>query len=199
MITPDIIERALAGDEQALSLLVEAIDHAARPAIGAVLRRRQIWLAHDAKTEMDDRLQDLLVKLWSNDGKRLREWDPMKGSFEKYIGVIAKRAAIDHYRTPREQLSYDDEDAPDITDDARTPEAQVAKLDVEQKIVEGLRAKLKTEQQRQMFGLLIEQGLTVDEICKQKGMSNDAVHHWREFFKKLANDVRKEIDSDPRP
>ncbi len=171
IITTALIERALAGDQEALSLLLEAIDGAARPAIGALLRERKIYRTRDVRTEMEDRLQDLLAKLWADNGKRLRDWDPNKpgaASFDTYIGKIAKNAACDHYKKPRETLLDDDTDAVEAADDRPSPEDQVGTKDYYRKILDGMKAECTTPQKKDLFSLIVEEGLTVEEICDAK-------------------------------
>jgi len=195
-----IIERALAGDGKATDALLEAFDRAARPAIGAVIRRAWVHRrVRDANADMKELLQDVFVKLWKNNGEHLLEWDPNLGSFNTYIGRIAERHAIDKYRGPGKKFAENDDDVPDAPDEKETPEQQTEMMDFRRKILDGMRGHLKGTKQQQMFSLLVEQGLTVEEICRQSGASADSVYQWREFFKKLAGEVRNEIASNPAP
>lgn len=199
LITPSIIAQAIAGDQAALNLLLEAIDQAARPAIGAVLRQRRIYLVLDAKEEMDELLQEVFLKLWDDDGKRLRAWDPTRASFATYVGTIAENHAKDRYDRRREQLPANDDDQLEPPPASEDPQERAARIDLYQKILIGMRAKLKNQKQTEMFRLIIELGLDVDEICQRTGMTDGAVYQWREFFRKLGGEVRKEIESNPDP
>ncbi len=195
-----IIERALAGNGNATDVFLEAFDRAARPAIGAVIRRAWVHRRlRDADADMKELLQDVFIKLWENNGKRLLAWDQNLGSLNTYIGRIAENHAIDRYRGPGKRLTDNTDDVSDPPDETENPEQQTETMNFRRKILDGMKGNLKGTKQQQMFGLLIEQGLTVEDIRLQTGASEDAVYKWREFFKNLAEKIRNEIESNPDP
>lgn len=200
-ITPAIIARALEGDQEASKLLTKEIDRAARPAIGAVLRGRRIYRSLDAREEMSELLQEVFTKLWESDKKRLRAWDSTIASWNTYVGTIAENHAKDRYNRRREQLSSADDEPSEPPPASEDPQGRAEKIDYYRKILERMKAELKNEKQTEMFHLIIELGLKVDEICKRTEMTKDAVYKWREFFGKLGEQIRNEFDSnlDPRP
>lgn len=198
-ITPSIILRALEHDTEALDLLVEAIDQAMRPAIGIVLRQRRVSQLLDAKREMDELLQEVFLKLWEDDGQRLRAWLPARASFATYVGTIAANHAKDRYNRRQEQLSATADNVLEPPPDSEDPQERAANLDYHKKIFKFMKAEQKNAKQKKMFHLMIELGLNVNEICLRTGMTHSAVYKWPAIFSKQAKEIRKKISSTPAP
>jgi DNA-directed RNA polymerase specialized sigma24 family protein len=94
----DEIERAHAGDRDAMRALGEHL----LPVIQASVARRLYPLARargrDPKTERDDLVSGVWVRLFENDWKVLRGFDPARGGLEGYVMTIADRHVLGVFR-----------------------------------------------------------------------------------------------------
>lgn len=190
---PSTIERALAGDRNAQDLLVEAFDRAARSSISAVLRRLGIYRELDPKAEMDDLLQGVFAKLWTNNGKRLRAWNHTVASFDTYIGAIAGNYARDRYRRHRKQLLPTGDDPPERPAQSDGPDELVEFEDLVRVVLHIMRKNLNTMHRKKMFQLIIEEGREVDEICELTGLTRDAVYQQRMSFKNSIKEILADL------
>ena len=92
LITFDLVAPALSGDKRSLSRLVDRLLPLVRAITRRVLNR---WSGsrvgpHDG----DDLVQEVWLRLFREDGARLRGFDPSRGmSFRNYIALVARTEA----------------------------------------------------------------------------------------------------------
>lgn len=198
-ITPEIILAALdQQDPSALKLLINAIDTIANKVIAGALLKKRVYRRCDVRQTKLDLLQEARLKLFADKGKILRDWNPEEGELDPYLGVIISHLAMDWCRRRFEHLSVDDGDNPPDPPgpDSDNPERQVAMRQAMRLLLREMRAQCTTRMQQEMFHLIVELGLTTDEICTRTGMTPDAAYKWRERFKKLASETIERVLSD---
>jgi len=88
-----LVEAALAAHEPSVEALLDRL----LPVIRARVRR--IARRGGRLEEADDLVQDFLLHLWGEDGRRLLAYDPSRGaSLENYVGLLAERFCMDRSR-----------------------------------------------------------------------------------------------------
>jgi RNA polymerase sigma factor (sigma-70 family) len=122
-----LVDRLLAGDPEAADLFVTRFSRL----VWAVLVR-DIGLVHP---QGDDVFQDLFLRLWEDDYRRLRNWSG-EGDFAAYLVTIVRHLAIDHVRgwqPEREHPLPDDQDEPSTSEPG--PE-ELARLEEQYEAIE---------------------------------------------------------------
>ena len=141
---------------------------AAAPVIHAVARR--VVTAHGvAAEEAVDVAQDVFVRLYAEDRRLLRSYDPARASMGTWLAVIARSCAVDHLRRRRQQHASLDE----------VPESAVG---VEDRHVEQLNIPpdLLTERQALVLKLLYDREMDVAEaaaLLKVDAQTVRSTHH----------------------
>ena len=187
-VTKELLERAIAGEPQAVRTFVAILEPIFRVRIGRVL-----LLAGDASLrDVDDLCQDTFVSLLVNDGKLARSWIPSGGlSFENYSGLIAKQRTIAHLRKKREELSHEDELCellePSI-DSSRGPERLVETQEFRWKVFAVLLDELSVDG-RKLFELLFIDECEVEEVCALMEMEPDAVYARRSRLRRRIKEI----------
>jgi RNA polymerase sigma factor (sigma-70 family) len=178
--------------------LLDELQRIIHARVAKVLWRRGSSHRGDHRQDLVDLIHDVLEKLFKEDGALLRSWDPALGPLAAYVGSIAENLAKSKLRKRREELSIsvDDEQEP-APQSSQDPHGQVEARELYRAILDGMRARLTTPWQEQMFQMIVIDALSVDEICGKTGMKPDAVHQARTRFRKLGEDVRDRVMSDP--
>lgn len=198
MITVQHIERALRGERESMMTLLDELERIIHARVAKVLCRRGTSNRSGIRNDLIDVSHDVLEKLFKENGAILRSWDPALGPLAAYVGRIAENLATSSLRKIREQLSIDDEhdSAPPSSQD---PHRLVESRELYRAILEGMRARLTTPTQRTMFQMIVVDELSVDEICRRSGMTPDAVHQARTRLRRLGEEVRAQVMSEPEP
>lgn len=122
------------------------------------------------KTFVKETAEDLTSDVFHKALIKINSFDSEKGTFSAWIYRIARNSVIDHYRTKKEELSFDD--VFDVGVDERTPEALDAISDLKNvtNYLETLSAK-----QREIITLRVWEELSYKEIAAIVGGSEDSV------------------------
>lgn len=179
-----IIQRAVRGDPVAMQALLAEITPTIRFSVGDTLRRRTRSAARSrARHEIEDLTQDVLVAFLSRDGRRLLQWDPDRGlSLRRYVELVT-RHLVESFLRKRDRRVWENEHldtgaSDHLEDRAESPEGLVERKQLFAAVRALVEAEL-TRQGREVFHLLVVNGLTVPEVCAQTGMTPNAVHVWR--------------------
>ncbi|MFT3773439.1 MAG: sigma-70 family RNA polymerase sigma factor [Minicystis sp.] len=155
-----------------------------RYSVADTLRRRLSTTARSrARHEVEDLTQEVLFALVANDGKRLRAWDPERGlSFKRFVELVS-RHLVESFLRRRERRIWEGEpldggDFDHLEDVADGPERLVARKELLLAVIALVESEL-TRQGREIFRLLVMDGLSVPEVCSRTGMTQNAVHIWR--------------------
>jgi RNA polymerase sigma-70 factor (ECF subfamily) len=119
-------------------------------------------------TTAEDLTQEIFTEIWKSSSR----FDPSKGSEATFVGLIARRRALDWIRKKERQPDF--QPLPDDLD-ARMPqsvEPGESSYDIEQvrQAVDGL-----PEETRKLFSLHFDQGMSHDEIARNTGMALGSV------------------------
>ena len=132
--------------------------------------------------DLDDFRQDLLLALFSDDGRKLRQYEGRNGaSLATWLRVVVTRFAIDRIRRSAGGPAVDSLEGP-------ASERKLAVVEDEKKTPEG--AVLQAERRRQVLALLQElspgdqlfvrlfyyQDATIEEVSEAMGISRNAAY-----------------------
>jgi RNA polymerase sigma factor (sigma-70 family) len=168
-VTTAQIERALGGDQAALRALVKAVT----PPIQATVAR----VCGSSRSEVEDLVQDVLIHLLEDGGRRLRQWDPQRGV--AYLRKVSWNCAVARLRNrsryPRRGESLAPEQLDLFPGGGDDQEAELLRSRQRAAVLVGLELELSAHE-LQVFELLLE-GVPAREICQRTGTpTENAVH-----------------------
>jgi DNA-directed RNA polymerase specialized sigma24 family protein len=192
------VERALAGDKEAMRTLVLAIAPVIQVRIArALMRRHHQAKGRDLRQELEDFMQEVFASLLANDGRALRSWDSTRGlTFLSFVGFIADREVGMIMRTgKRSPWTEDptmDETLIRLRGTTESHETHVATRELLEQLAERLRETL-SPQGRHYFQLLYVEARPVQALSKETGVSLDALYAWRSRLGKVLRQLRDEL------
>ncbi|HBL25477.1 MAG TPA: hypothetical protein DD490_01440 [Acidobacteria bacterium] len=202
----DDVQRALAGEEPALTRMVQTLTPViqSRVARGLLLRRTGTAAGRNVRQEVEDLTQDILLLLFADGGKVLRSWQPERGlSLVNFAGLVAERQTASILRSGKRSPWKEDPTLPEDFEQAAVdggPEEIAISRDRVQHLLHRLSEEL-SPLGRHLFDLLFLRDLPVDEVVRRSAMSPDAVYAWRSRLRRLARrllDEPSEIHLAPR-
>jgi len=191
------IHRALDGDEEALDELLGLLLPPIHRQVAVMLRRwrKGAAAARDARQELEDLAQEVLLHLFEKDGTALRAWKPERASLATYVGHIARARTAMVLRSPRSpwrEHPMADEDFPQTPDPMR-PEHAAAVRDLWERIYLCLVGKF-TPEDALRFELRFVQELSLKEIAQLLGLEVNTLHQWlSRRLRKLARACREKV------
>jgi RNA polymerase sigma factor (sigma-70 family) len=200
----DLVRRALAGDQTALTRLVAGLTPIVQARVARTLlaRRSRLGSGRDVRQEVEDLSQDVFLSLFSRGAHVLRSWHAERGlSLENFVGLVAERQVVSFLRSgrrnpwkeepsPAEEL---DTTAPDVS-----PEEVAASREQLGLLLDRLREKLSPLGYR-LFKLLFVQEMSVPETMAASGLSADAVYAWKSRLRRMAQQLLAELSGKPVP
>jgi RNA polymerase sigma-70 factor (ECF subfamily) len=194
------IDEALAGEERALTALVERLTPVVQMQVGrCLLRQRPPGRSRDVRQEVEDLTQETFLMLFADDGKVLRSWDPQQGlSLPGFVGLVAQRRATSILRTGKRSPWKEDpslDQALDGPSSASGPEEVTTSRDLLLKALRRLREEL-TPLGWRLFDLLFLKELSVADTGRTAGLSHDAVYAWRSRLRRLAGRIFGELKAE---
>jgi RNA polymerase sigma-70 factor (ECF subfamily) len=197
---PELLRRALAGERAATRALVDLLSpvvHArvARKLLRSGLARKQ---GRELRQEVEDFVQEVFVGLFADGGRLLRAWDPTRGlSLLNFVGLLSEHQADSILRSGRRspwtEEATQGESIERRAGSTESAHAHVSSREILAKIVERLRERL-TPAGIELFQLLVVEERSVEDVCRQMGMTADAVYAWRSRLGKQAREIREELD-----
>jgi RNA polymerase sigma factor (sigma-70 family) len=156
----DLLRAHGAGDPHAFARLYDRYD---RPCF--LFLRRLLGAAHG------DAAEDLHQETWIAVSKNAAAFDAGKAGFPAWLFTIARRKAFDHFRRQKVSVlaSAQDDAAMMIPDPGQSPLEQVQSRELAREIVAAVEA-LPLEQ-RGVFVLFTQAGLSLDEIAEVTGVA----------------------------
>jgi RNA polymerase sigma factor (sigma-70 family) len=198
-----LIRRAVARDREATHALVGQLSPIIQArAARALLRRRSTAGGRDARQEVKDLTQHVLMVLFADDGRALLRWDPEGGaSLANFVGVIAENEIASILRSRRRSpWGEEPTDAGDLAElnsaDPGHEERAISK-DLLRIALDRVREQL-SERGLEMFSWIVIDGHTVEEVCDLAGMKPDAVYAWRSRLARLLREIAEEVSSDSK-
>jgi RNA polymerase sigma factor (sigma-70 family) len=186
-----LCQQALSGDRGAIRRLSARLLDAVHREVAQCLLRWAPAARRDARQEVADLVQEVLVALYERDSQELRRWDPKRGrSLDSFVRLLARRRVARIFGqlrgNPWAEAPLDPADV-ELDDDAghvRRLEER-GELDA---VLMGLNARMSVRDQ-ELFDLLYVQELDPDEVARQMDMSRGAVHAWSYRTRKLARSI----------
>ncbi len=200
-----LVERALAGDPAAQDQLVAMLTPVIHKRVSRTLLARRSFLAggRDLHQEVEDQVQEVLLKLFARDGHVLRSWQPERGlSLENFVGLVAEREVLSFLRSgPRNPRKEDssftaeelDTPTPDSNQEVRTASREFLSL-----LLDRLHEEL-SPLGWWLFQLFFVQDLSPAEVQEKTGLSAFAVYAWRSRLRRLAKKLRAEMSENGGP
>jgi RNA polymerase sigma factor (sigma-70 family) len=160
----DLLAAHGAGDPHAFARLYDRYD---RPCFQFI--RRLLGAAHG------DAAEDLHQETWIAIAKTAANFDPAKASFPAWLFTIARHKTFDHFRRQKVAVlaSAGDDAAMMVPDPGQSPLEQVQSRELAREIVAAVEA-LPLEQ-RGVFVMFSQAGLSLDEIAQVTGVAVETV------------------------
>ena len=197
-----LICRAVARDREATLELVGQLSPIIQArAARALLRRRGAAGGRDARQEVKDLTQDVLMVLFGEEGRILLRWDPEGGaSLVNFVGLIAEREIASILRSRRRSPWGEDPTEADDFEKLNSAdpghEERAISRDLLRIALDRVRERL-SERGLEMFFWLFIDDHTVEEVCDLAGMKPDAVYAWRSRLARQLREIAAEVSSDP--
>ena len=199
-----LVQRALSGDQAALTRLVAKLTPVIQARVVRTLLRHRARLGsgRDVRQEVEDLTQDVFLALFSRDSHVLRSWDSERGlSLENFVGLVAERQVVSFLRSGRRNPWKEDPSLVEELDAMASdsdPEEVAASREQLELLLDQLREKL-TPLGYQIFVLLVVQELSVPETMAATGLSAEAVYQWRTRLRRLSKKLLAELSGKPVP
>ncbi len=192
----ELARLALDGDPAARRELGRRLLGAIQREVSFALVRFAAVGRRDARQDVLDQVQDVLVALFENGGKELRRWDPERGrSLESFVRLVARRR-VSRTLSKRQGNPWSDDptdprefDGDDDADLARRLEhrSQLGQL------LGALHSKMG-DRDHELFDLLFVQELGPEEVAQRVGLTRGAVNAWAYRIRKLARSLASALD-----
>jgi RNA polymerase sigma-70 factor (ECF subfamily) len=194
----DRVARAIRGDLEAVSELVEALAPIIRDrVVRTLLVRAKARRGRDVHQEAEDLTQEIWLALFTDRGRALRAWDPEKGlSLEGFVGLVAERQIASILRSGRRSPWTEDpvapEDLPVSLDPGASPEVRVENREMCVAVLDRLKVRL-TVMGLRLFYLLFVEEKSNEDICRETGLKPGAVHTWKSRIIRMAHEAARDV------
>lgn len=148
-----ILPRVAAGEPRAMNLCIDQYG----PLVWGLVRR----YVKDA-AEAEDLVQEVFTEIW----KKASSFNPDVASESTFIGLVARRRAIDHLRRQGRQPGFEPLDA---AVSVPLPESSPPPVSCDPETVKSSVASLPADT-RELFQLFFEDGFTHPEIAEKTGL-----------------------------
>jgi len=200
-LEPDLVRRALGGDGGAVRALVDRLTPVIQARVARALRRRAgLASGRNVRQEVEDFTQEVMVSLFTDQGRALRAWDPGRGlSLDGFVGFVAERQIASILRTRKRSPWTED---PTLHGDLEGPlgsDEQLASALESQQLWEVVLDRL-AERLSPLGAALFEavwvEEREVAEVADRFSMSRDAVYAWQSRLGKTLRQVATEVMSE---
>ena len=189
-LTPDVLQRSLAGEPAALELLVEQLTPIIQARVARSLLRCDNGLsASEIRQIMGDMTQEMFMILFKDEAKILRDWNPGRGlSLENFVGLVTERRVLSILRRARRN-PWTEEPTEPSTLDRRSQEAGPERTAASRERLDLILDRFRSELSPlgwDIFNRLFLHQESVERITAETGLSRDAVYAWRSRLRRLA-------------
>lgn len=187
-----VVAAALDGDTTAVRELVAALTPVVQTRVARTLLRRRSRGAADARTFMEDLVQDTFVALFHDNGKLLRSWNPERGlRLESFVGLIAEQRVLATLRSRRknpwtDELAVDDADLELLEPAEQGPEARALSREALRNLLDEVRARL-SPMGLELFMSLVVREESIASVCARTRLSTSAVQAWSSRLRRLVH------------
>jgi RNA polymerase sigma-70 factor (ECF subfamily) len=196
----ELVRRALDGDRAAMaefSRLVGPIIH--------VRVARHLCLhagGRAGRTDCEDLIQEVFLRLLAHRGRALRAWDPERGlDLVGFVGLIAQREVVNVLKSGRRRpWSNADELPPEdlIRDGRPTSEDETVRKDLVRHLLARLHDWL-TPRGRELFQQVYLDEEPLEAVAERFGMKRSALYAWRNRVQNKAKAIFEELQRHEHP
>lgn len=193
-----LVKRALGGDRAAQRTLADRLIEPVQREVAIALARAAAGTGHDARQEVRDLVQDVLLLLFEQDARELRRWDPSRGrALDSFVRLIARRRiarVLSQRRGNPWALVLVDNELEGSSDDGDA--ALVAKLENRDElgvVLEALFSRMD-DRDHELFELLFVEERDPGEIASLFGLTRGAVNAWGYRIRKFARAFAARVD-----
>ena len=203
--TANLVRRALAEDQTALTRLVAALTPVIQARVARTLLARRSLLAsgRDLRQEVEDQSQEVFLALFARDAHILRSWQSERGlSLENFVGLVAERQVLSFLRSGRRNPWKEDSSLAEDEIDTATPDSDPEEVTANREYLSHLLDRLREELSplgHRLFQLLFVQELSQTEVQEASGLSADAVYAWRSRLRRVAQKLLAEMSGNRIP
>ncbi len=193
-----LLARSLAGDRAARRALADRLIEPIQREVAIALTRAAAGSGHDARQEVRDLVQDVLLLLFEHDARELRRWDPARGrGLESFVRLIARRrvARVVSQRrgNPWALVLVDSELLPE-EDGGSDLLAQLEQRNQLDAVLLALHARMD-DRDHELFEMLFVEERDPAEVAAAMGLSRGAVNAWGYRMRKLARALAASADA----
>ena len=196
MASPEDVRRALRGERVAIEELVRELSPVVQARVATALWRR----GRASRQELEDLTQEVLMELFTGDGRVLARWEPERGlSLASFVGLVAQRMVFSVLRS-RRRSPFTQEPTDPGTMDATpsssrmqpTPEDPFAAREFLELLFERLHAELSPKALEMFYRLYVWQEEPL-QIARETGSKLDAIYQWRSRLKKEVSELETSL------
>jgi RNA polymerase sigma factor (sigma-70 family) len=196
-----LLQRALRGDRAARRQLADRLIEPIQREVAIAITRAAAGSGRDARQEVRDLVQDVLVLLFEHDARELRRWDPARGrSLESFVRLIARRRVarvLGQRRGNPWALVLVDAELDDDGEGQGEPElvARLEQRNLLDAVLLALQARMD-DRDHELFELVFVEERDPGEVAELVGISRGAVSAWGYRMRKLARALASQIGGD---
>jgi DNA-directed RNA polymerase specialized sigma24 family protein len=177
-LSPAVIAEHLEGDRGQRRLLAEHLLEQVDRAVFHALRHHPGSLARK-----DDLVSELLLYLYRNDARVLRQWDPTRAGLKGYVSMVAGRFVRRKLATERDPAVLDEAEADPPYLPGIDPEAElVYRAALEQ--LSGYLHDHGSPKDLSRFRAMYVDGRAPSDVARGEGTSVEALHTWASRLKR---------------
>lgn len=177
MLTPDEIARMHGGTRRQRRELARQVQVIVEKAVSKLVRR--------SSPEFYDSVADQLEKLFDDDARLLRRWDPQRATLKYYITLIVTRSLWRKLQRPVVLQAFDDLGLPYPGDGHEHIEAVLVYRAALEELLEWLYHH-GTDSDTSRFEALFLEGCSTKELARREDLSVDAIYAWVSRFRRRA-------------
>lgn len=187
----ELIRSAIDGDSRSMRQLVHELTPVIRVAVTSVLSRAPG--RRQAHQEIEDVSQTVLLSLFADRGRALRDWDPTRGrDLLSFVAMVAQRETASVLRSRRRspwtehptQIEELDRNAVS----RMGPESEAISRDMLSALAVAMREHL-SPRGAEVFDLMFLQGMAPEDVCDVTGLKPDAVYAWKSRIAKKLREL----------
>ncbi|MEM1025012.1 MAG: sigma-70 family RNA polymerase sigma factor [Myxococcota bacterium] len=165
-----------------------------------LVRKRSKSKGRGLRQDIEDLTQDVLVRLFEDDSKILRRWNPQRGmSLRSYVGLVAERKVLgilrSRSRSPWTEFPEPGNDESLINARAVSIQGQIESSEFLEVMAERLTERI-TPLGMRVFKLLFVEQRTVKEVATQMQTTAGALYVWRNRLSRAVAEVRAELEEE---
>lgn len=170
----EILQRIAVGDERAFRQLFDQYWESLYLGVFALVKSKE--LAHDM-------LQEIFLKIW-----KMREELPEKDNIHNFLYIVARNYVFNQLRKKSQEITFQEHLFQHFVDSSESALERLINKE-SREIIDKVVQQLP-EQQRLVYVLTRQQGLSQDEICKQLNISKSTV---KTHMSRALNAIREEV------